>query len=158
MLVTVTPRRHTGDCGRRRASTRRPSRLSAALHLADDLEASCLVPSSPSIPILGSLGARSSRARRRSSHRPLLATPPRFIAPRAAQPRPEARPSLHERGRALPRPNRPSTDLRPPLAIAVPAELRPSPSSSLSEVSSAQNRPTVSSAATLSHSPTLSLP
>jgi hypothetical protein len=150
----VTPRRHTGDCGRRRASTRRPSRLCAALHLAGDLEPSCPVPSSPSILILKLVRPESEQSRRRSSRRPRLAAATRFVALRTTTPRPEAHPSLHERGRALPRPNRPSTELRPPLAIVVPAELRPSPSSSLSEVSSAQNRPTVSSIAAYSYSPT----
>ena len=152
----MTPRRHTGDCGRRRASTRRPSRLSAALHFAGDLEASHSVPHSPSSKRGRARASRTERHRRRSSLRPTLAAPPRFVALRAAQPRAEARPSLHERGRALPRPNRPSTELRPPLAIVVPAELRPSSSSSLSEVSSAQNRPTVSSIATSPRSPAFS--
>ena len=121
-----------------------------------------LVPSPSSFLLLSARRAKLERAapsnRRRSSHRRVLAAATRFVALRTTTPRPEARPSLHEHGRALPRSNRPSTELRPPLAIIVPAELRPSPSSSLSEVSSAQNRPTVSSAATLSHSPTLSLP
>ena len=132
--------------------------LSAALHFAGDLEASRSVPHSPSSERGRARASRTERHRRRSSLRPTLAAPPRFVALRAAQPRAEARPSLHERGRALPRPNRPSTELRPPLAIAVPAELRPSSSSSLSEVSSAQNRPTVSSIAASSYSPTFSPP
>jgi len=72
----VTPRRHTGDCGRRRASTRRPSRVSTALHLADALEPSCPVPSSPSILILELVRPESSRvaAVRRVGH----GSPPRL--------------------------------------------------------------------------------
>ena len=72
----MTPRRHTGDCGRRRASTRRPSRVSTALHLADALEPSCPVPSSPSILILELVRPESSRvaAVRRVGH----GSPPRL--------------------------------------------------------------------------------
>ena len=72
----MTPRRHTGDCGRRRASTHRPSRVSTALHLADALEPSCPVPSSPSIPILKLVRPESSivAAVRRAGH----GTPPRL--------------------------------------------------------------------------------
>ena len=154
MFVTV-PRRHTGDCERRRASTRRPSRLSAALHLADDLEASCLVPSSPSIPILGSLGVRSSRARRRSSRRPLLAAPPRFVAPRAAQPRRPPTPTTHARGRA---PNRPKSCIRPPSTIEAPLRTPPLSSTTTFRPSSAPNRSPVSFPAACSCSSTFSPP
>jgi len=97
VLGTVSPRRHTSDSGRRRASTRRPSRLSTALLLSR-------TPRS----FLSARRAEASRARRTSrrssSRRPTLTTPLRFHAPRAAQLRPESTPSLHERGRALPRP------------------------------------------------------
>ena len=107
------------------ASTRRPSRLSAALHLADDLEASWAVPILLSPPQCTTSRARASsteRNRRRSSHRQILAAAARFVALQPTAPRPEARPALHERDRALPRPKS-SCRRRPPLPISV--ELRP---------------------------------
>jgi len=55
-----------------------------------------------------------SSSRRRSSHRPRLAAPLRFVALPPIAPRPEARPSTHERGRAPTRPKS-SSDRRPPL-------------------------------------------
>ena len=160
LLVTVNPTPIPPPWSPASASTRRQSRPTPLFSSHGRLEASRAVPIllPPSSELGRARASRTERHRRRSSLRPTLAAPPRFVALRAAQPRAEARRSLHERGRALPRPNRPSTELRPPLAIVVPAELRPSSSSSLSEVSSAQNRPTVSSIATLSHSPNLSPP
>ena len=63
-------------------------------------------------------------SRRRPPRRPRITTPPRFVAPGAAQTRRPPTPHLPERSRAL---TRPKSSRRPPLAIVVPAELRPSP-------------------------------
>ena len=65
------------------ASTRRPSRLSAALHLADDLEASRAVPILLSPP-----QCTTSRARASSTERTLVRHPrrrPSFLAPRSSR-------------------------------------------------------------------------
>jgi len=69
-----------------------------------------------------------ARARRRPSRRPTLATPLRFLAPRAARPHPETTPPFPDLGRPHPEPNR-ARRPRPPLPFF--AELRPSPSTTL---------------------------
>ena len=63
VLGTVSPRRHTSDCGRRRASTRRPSRLSAAL-LLSQTPRSFMSRSVPPFSFLSARRAEASRARR----------------------------------------------------------------------------------------------
>ena len=82
---------------------------------------------SPSSELGRARASRTERSRRRSSHRPFLAAPPRFFAPQPTAPRPEPTPSLHERGRALPRPKS-SSRTRPPLSTSIKLrpELRPS--------------------------------
>ena len=75
-----------------------------------------------------------ARARRRPSRRPTLATPLRFLAPRAARPHPETTPPFPDLGRPHPEPNR-ARRPRPPLPFF--AELRPSPSTTLSRPFSA---------------------
>ena len=104
VLGTVSPRRHTSDSGRRRASTRRPSRLSAAL-LLSRTPRSFLSRPVPPFSFLSARRAEASRARRTgrrsSSRRPTLTTPLRSRAPRAAQLHPESTPHLPEHGRAL---------------------------------------------------------
>ena len=134
VLVTVTPRRHTGDCGRRRASTRRPSRVSAALHLADASNLPASSRSSPPSPSSSSSGARSSRVTvaRRTSH----CSPPRLVSSR-----PELRnlaPKLvhPSTSAAVPYPGRiglaPSSDRRSPSPFppsSAPLRRAPSPRS-----------------------------
>ena len=157
VLVTVTPRRHTGDCGRRRASTRRPSRLSAALHLADDLEASCLVPSSPSIPILKLVRPESSRvaAVRRVGH----GSPPHLDSShpelRNLAPTPlHSIPCLLE---SYPGRNRAQTAVRHCCLRQAPPRASPLSSTTTFRPSFAQNESPVSFPAAYSYSPTLSL-
>ena len=141
MFVTVTPRRHTGDCGRRRASTRRPSRVTTALHLADALEPSCPIPSSPSILILELVRPESSRvaAVRRVGHGCRPASIRRTLScaasPSTHSDHPRARPSPYsdESSRRSP---------RPPLQFTGASPLRRRPSS---RPPSAPNRAVVSS-------------
>ena len=114
---------HTGDCARRRRSTRRQSRpTSASAPLSSwTPEASRSVPHSSSSELGRAQAGRTEQGRRRSSRRPRLAAPLRFIALQPTTPRPEARPSLHERGRALPGRNRAQTaarHCRPPSSSA----------------------------------------
>ena len=101
----------------------RPRRPSAALILARALEASHPFPSpSPFLALARSQDEQSSPSTPLVVPRHPLVAPPRSFAPRAARPRPEPTPPLHELGRAL---RRPKSGNRPPPAIAVLAELRP---------------------------------
>ena len=114
---------HTGACARRRRSTRRQSHpTSASAPLSSwTPEASRSVPHSSSSELGRAQAGRTEQGRRRSSRRPRLAAPLRFIALQPTTPRPEARPSLHERGRALPGRNRAQTaarHCRPPSSSA----------------------------------------
>ena len=107
------------------SSTRRSSRRSSASGRRPyPLASTGTFSSLPALLLPHACVVQSSSGRRRSSRRPNLATPPQFVAPGAAQTRRPPTPHLPERGRALPRPK---SSRRPPLAIVVPAELRPSP-------------------------------
>ena len=73
--------------------------------------------------------------------------PTRYTSPRSSSISPRARPS----------PIRPKSRIRPPSTIEAPLRASPLSSTTTFRPSSAQNRSTVSPAATLAHSPTLSL-
>jgi hypothetical protein len=154
VLSTVTPRRHTGDCGRRRASTRRPSRLCAALHLADDLEPSCPVPSSPSILILKLVRPESSRvaAVRRVGH----GSPPRLDSSHPELHSLAVHPLRPPTSATVPYPgrNRAQTAVRHCCLRQAPPRASPLSSTTTFRPSFAQNESPVSFLAAYSYSPT----
>ena len=105
------------------SSTRRSSRRSSfsERHL---ILAQAREPSPPFHPFsfLALALCRARAGRRRSSRRPNLSAPLRSFVLRAAQPRPEPTPPLHELGRAL---RRPKSGPRAPPPSSSAVELRP---------------------------------
>jgi hypothetical protein len=107
---------------------RRPSRRSSpSVCVAYPFVCPGVFSSRPLLPRASRAPAQGQAEPPSSSAPTTLTTPPRFAAPRAARPRPEAPPCLHELGRAPPRPNQASPP-RPPLTTtpsSTPLRRRP---------------------------------
>ena len=156
LLGTVQLAGHTGNCARRRLLHASAVDDPCTLRCASLSGRGAVSVFSPSI-VFSFLelmrSAQTSSSRRRSSHRPKLATPHRFVAPGAAQTRRPSTPTTHERDRAL---HRPKSSAQTTARHHRARRTSPSPSNSPLRPPSAQIESPVSFSALSSPFPTLS--